>query len=161
MAPYNFNRLLCYHIRWHSSIAFISLLIDKIDQSGHRRSFFIVVPIYQHQLMNSRLHSRNSFIATSPPLLYTCASSQKLVSRSGRHPTATSWNTAYIRKNKKKSKLDWWWHNKYWDGPQLIFIDYTFIRHLLEALYNKLVPLVQCVHVRFWYVHNTLESRFK
>ena len=81
----HFNCLLFDHIRWHSSIrniAFISLLIDKIDQS--------VVPIYHHQLVNSCLHSRNSFIATSQPLLYTCASSQKLVSRSGRHPTATS-----------------------------------------------------------------------
>ena len=33
-------------------------------------------------------------------------------------------------------------NNKYWDGPQLTFIDYTFMTPVLEALYNKFVTLV-------------------
>ena len=33
-------------------------------------------------------------------------------------------------------------YNKYWDGPQLTFIDYTFMTPVLEALYNKFVTLV-------------------
>ena len=132
------------------NIAFISLLIDKIDQSETLK----VVPIYHHQLVNIRLHSCNSFIATSQPLLYIQANRSlcRVVGGIRQQPHEIRHTSEF----NKKSELDWWSDNKYWDGPQLIFIDDTYIRPVLEALYNKLVPLVQCVHVRFWYMYTTL-----
>ena len=137
------------------NIAFISLLIDKIDQSETLKVLlhcctYLSPPAREYPpTLLQQLHSN---ISASPVYIQANRSLCRIVGGIRQQPHEIRHTSEF----NKKSELDWWSDNKYWDGPQLIFIDDTYIRPVLEALYNKLVPLVQCVHVRFWYMYTTL-----